>query len=224
MEDKEKVRDDIIENEKKIKKDKITNEILEWVFCIVIAVVLAFLIKGFIGTFTTVKQESMYPTLKNDQRLWLDRTIRTFNGKYNRGDIVTFEAPRGSNVYISNTNPKAVYEERQNFLEVINKDFLEVDKISLIKRVIGLPGDHIQIKDGSVYVNGEKLEESYLGSEVVTESFILNDFTVPEGYYFMMGDNRERSSDCRTLGCIPKNKLEGRVVRKSMAFRYIWKN
>ena len=215
MEDKEKLRDDIIENERKIKKDKITNEVLEWIFCIVIAVVLAFLIKGFIGTFTTVK---------NDQRLWLDRTIRTFNGKYNRGDIVTFEAPRGSNVYISNTNPKAVYEERQNFLEVINKDFLEVDKISLIKRVIGLPGDHIEIKDGSVYVNGEKLEESYLGSEVVTESFILNDFTVPEGYYFMMGDNRERSSDCRTLGCIPKNKLEGRVVRKSMAFRYIWKN
>ena len=145
-------------------------------------------------------------------------------GNYNRGDIVTFEAPRGSNVYISNTNPKAVYEERQNFLDVINKDFLEVDKISLIKRVIGLPGDHIQIKDGSVYVNGEKLEESYISSEVSTESFILNDFTVPEGYYFMMGDNRERSSDSRTLGCIPKNKLEGRVVRKSMAFRGFWEN
>ena len=81
MEDKEDIRENIIENEKRIKKDKITNEILEWVFCIVIAVVLAFLIKGFKGTFTTVKQESMYPTLKNDQRLWLDRTIRTFNRK-----------------------------------------------------------------------------------------------------------------------------------------------
>ena len=81
MEDKEEIRENIIENEKRIKKDKITNEILEWVFCIVIAVVLAFLIKWFIGTFTTVKQESMYPTLKNDQRLWLDRTIRTFNRK-----------------------------------------------------------------------------------------------------------------------------------------------
>ena len=81
MEDKGEIRENIIENEKRIKKDKITNEILEWVFCIVIAVVLAFLIKGFIGTFTTVKQESMYPTLKNDQRLWLDRTIRKFNRK-----------------------------------------------------------------------------------------------------------------------------------------------
>lgn len=94
----------------------------------------------------------------------------------------------------------------------------------MIKRVIGLPGDHIQIKDGSVYVNGEKLEESYISNEISTESFILNDFTVPEGYYFMMGDNRERSSDSRTLGCIPKNKLEGRVVRKSMASRNIWKD
>ena len=94
----------------------------------------------------------------------------------------------------------------------------------MIKRVIGLPRDHIQIKDGSVYVNSEKLEESYISSEVSTESFILNDFTVPEGYYFMMGDNRERSSDSRTLGCIPKNKLEGRVVRKSMASRNIWKD
>ena len=61
------------------KKERVVNEVLEWIFCIVIAVVLAFLIKGFVGTFTTVKQESMYPTLKNDQRLWLDRTVRTFN-------------------------------------------------------------------------------------------------------------------------------------------------
>lgn len=70
------------ENKKNIKtekKERVVNEVLEWIFCIVIAVVLAFLIKGFVGTFTTVKQESMYPTLKNDQRLWLDRTVRTFN-------------------------------------------------------------------------------------------------------------------------------------------------
>ena len=70
------------DNKKSIKtekKERVVNEVLEWIFCIVIAVVLAFLIKGFVGTFTTVKQESMYPTLKNDQRLWLDRTVRTFN-------------------------------------------------------------------------------------------------------------------------------------------------
>lgn len=75
----ERLNEDSKKSIKTEKKERVVNEVLEWIFCIVIAVVLAFLIKGFVGTFTTVKQESMYPTLKNDQRLWLDRTVRTFN-------------------------------------------------------------------------------------------------------------------------------------------------
>ena len=75
----ERLNEDNKKNIKTEKKERVVNEVLEWIFCIVIAVVLAFLIKGFVGTFTTVKQESMYPTLKNDQRLWLDRIVRTFN-------------------------------------------------------------------------------------------------------------------------------------------------
>ena len=77
--DNEKLNEDNKKSIKSEKKERVVSEVLEWIFCIVIAVVLAFLIKGFIGTFTTVKQESMYPTLKNDQRLWLDRIVRTFN-------------------------------------------------------------------------------------------------------------------------------------------------
>ena len=77
--DNEKLNEDNKKSIKTEKKERVVNEVLEWIFCIVIAVVLAFLIKGFVGTFTTVKQESMYPTLKNDQRLWLDRIVRTFN-------------------------------------------------------------------------------------------------------------------------------------------------
>ena len=75
----ERLNEDNKKSIKTEKKERVLNEVLEWIFCIVIAVVLAFLIKGFVGTFTTVKQESMYPSLKNDQRLWLDRTVRTFN-------------------------------------------------------------------------------------------------------------------------------------------------
>ena len=75
----ERLNEDNKKSIKTEKKERVVNEVLEWIFCIVIAVVLAFLIKGFVGTFTTVKQESMYPTLKNDQRLWLDRIVRTFN-------------------------------------------------------------------------------------------------------------------------------------------------
>ena len=67
--------------------------ILEWIYCIVIAIVLALLFRYYIGTPTVVQQPSMYSTLEEGQRLILNRWVRTVNGKYNRGDIITFEAP-----------------------------------------------------------------------------------------------------------------------------------
>ena len=62
-----------------------------------------------------------------------------------------------------------------------------------------------------VYVNGEELKEDYLQPDVITESEVFNDFIVPEGHFFAMGDNRTKSTDCRVVGCIPFEKLEGFV-------------
>ena len=87
---------------------------------------------------------------------------------------------------------------------------LEFGKVSYIKRVIGIEGDHIKIENGKVYLNGEELDEPYLREGIKTESRTLADFTVPEGYIFAMGDNREHSTDCRDFGCIPLEKVEGR--------------
>ena len=91
---------------------------------------------------------------------------------------------------------------------------VELNKISYIKRVIALPGEHVQIKDGKVYINGEELKEEYLADDVVTDSaegqFV--DLTVPEGTVFAMGDNRSHSADSRRFGCIPYKKIEGKVV------------
>lgn len=199
-------------SEKSINDSKVLKEILDWVFCIIIALVIAFLIKYFLGTFTTVQQESMYPTLKNEQKLWLDRTIRTFNGKYKKGDIVTFESPVHDTVYISNSNPKAVYYDNKDIFNSFIYNFLEFGKISLIKRVIAVEGDRVQIKDGKVFVNEKELEEEYLPAGLETYSEVLNDFVVPEGYLFMMGDNRSKSTDCRVLGCIPIEKMEGKIL------------
>ena len=89
-------------------------DILEWIYCVIIAVVLALLVRYFIGTPTIVKQPSMYPTLKEDQRLILNRWGRTTKQMPERGDIITFEAPKES--YISPMeadldNPKAIYDE-----------------------------------------------------------------------------------------------------------------
>ena len=92
-------------------------------------------------------------------------------------------------------------------------NFLEIGKISYIKRVIAMPGEHVEIKDGGVYINGQKLEESYLQDGVVTDSLggSYTDFVVPDNCIFAMGDNRSHSTDCRSFGCIPLEKIEGTV-------------
>ena len=88
-----------------------------------------------------------------------------------------------------------------------------MNKTSYIKRVIGLPGDHVVIKDGKVYINDQEFEESYLQSGVVTDNGHGNctDITVPENTVFVMGDNRSQSSDSRCFGCIPLEKIESKV-------------
>ena len=97
---------------------------------------------------------------------------------------------------------------------------LEKEKIwkkeKFIKRVIALPGEHVKIENGKVYINGTELEEPYLQPNVVTTVDAKNynyfsEFTVPEGYVFAMGDNRSQSTDCRAFGCVPVEKVESKV-------------
>ncbi len=196
-----------------MKMNEKTKDILEWVYCIIIAFVLALLIKYFIGTPTVVQMQSMDPTLKQDQRLILSRIGRTFHQMPERGDIITFEAPNVNVSIIDESNPVATYDyEPKGLWKKFQYYVLEVGKKSFIKRVIGLPGDHIEIKDGKVYRNSEELQEDYLQPGVVTTSNAYQDFIVPENYVFAMGDNREHSTDCRDFGCIPLEKIEGTVI------------
>lgn len=191
-------------------------DILEWAYCIIIALVLAMLFRYFIGTPTIVKQVSMYPTLIQDERLWLNRWGRTTKTLPERGEIITFEEPAKitySSSEIDNSNPIAQYEERTGFNWFVH-NFLEIGKRSYIKRVIALPGEHVEIKDGGVYINGEKLEEDYLQDGIVTDvtGVGFTDFIVPENCVFAMGDNRNHSTDCRNFGCIPLEKIESTVA------------
>lgn len=192
-------------------------EVLEWLYCIIIAVVLALAVRYYIGTPTIVKQPSMYPTLKQDQRLLLNRWARTINDNFERGDIVTFEAP--STTFISSYDadlsyPVAKYEnEPEGLWEKFTYYVLESGKTSYIKRVIGLPGEHVKIAHNRVYINGKLVEEPYLEKGILTTSLdgVFIDIVVPEGTLFLMGDNREKSTDSRRFGCIPIEKIESKV-------------
>ena len=192
-------------------------DILDWIYCIVIAIVLALLFRYFIGTPTIVQQVSMKPTLIQDQRLWLNRWGRTIGKMPERGDIITFEAPSKKSYTaseINQSNPVAKYENGPTSLwGKFTYYVLEIKKDSYIKRVIGLPGEHVQIKDGKVYINGEELQENYLQSGIVTDVLGVgfDDFVVPENCVFAMGDNRSHSTDCRSFGCIPLKKIESKV-------------
>lgn len=199
-------------------KKEVAKEILEWGYCILIAVVLAIIVRHFLGTPTVVKQPSMYPTLKQNQRLILNRWYRTTKQTPQRGEIITFEAP--STVYVAEKdadlkNPVAKYEsEPQGIFSRFVYNTLEIGKTSYIKRVIGLPGEHVKIEDGKVYINGKELEEPYLQEGVVTGSLegAFTDITVPENAIFVMGDNRAKSTDSRRFGCIPMDKIESKVL------------
>lgn len=196
-------------NENKI---DIKKEVLEWTFSLLVAIVIALLIRYFVFTPTLVKQTSMYPTLKEGERLYLSRMIRNFDQVPERGDIVTFEMPDGYPA--NNDTPMAYYNKHEGVVDNFVRYFLEIGKRSYIKRVIALPGEHVEILNGKVYINGEVLNEPYLveGVETTNLGGEYYDLIVPEGCIFAMGDNRNGSQDCREFGCIPLDKIEGKVL------------
>lgn len=192
-----------------------SKSLAEWVVCIIGAIIIALLFKYYIITPTVVSGYSMYSELEDGERLIVNRTFRITGNMPERYDIVTFEAP--SYIYnyetIDQENPVAIYqEEDRNAFSGFVYNVLEITKTSYIKRVIALPGEHVQIKNGKVYINGKELEENYLRPGTITESELFNDFIVPDGYLFCMGDNRQDSMDSRVLGCIPIEKIEGTVI------------
>lgn len=190
-------------------KNNWVKEILEWVLCFVIAYAIYLVINYFIGTIAGVKQSSMYPTSKEGDRVVISRRV-LFNKKINRSDVVILEAPIDVE---ENETDFAAYETKTG-LDYFTYNVMGLGKRSYIKRVIGLPGDHLYIAEtGEVYINDELLAEPYLVEGLKTpRTGDYYDIQIPEGYVFVMGDNREGSKDSRELGLIPMDKIEGKVV------------
>lgn len=198
-----------------VREKSFVKEVFDWFFCILIAFVAAVLIKYFIFTPTLVKQSSMDTTISPGERVLINRLVRTFKMPIFRGDIITFEAPNMDTV-----DGKAMYAEMPGVINFIKHDMLEIGKMSYIKRVIGVAGDHVKItSDKKVYVNDMLLNEPYLpkGKKTPIKGAYC-DIIVPEGYIFVMGDNRDKSTDSREFGCIPLEKVEGRVLYRLLPF------
>ncbi len=154
----------------------------------ILIIVVVLLLKTYVITPIIVSGDSMYSTLH-------DGDIMILNKLYDEKDIKRYDI-----VVVK-------YKEVNSSGKTSNKD--------IIKRIIGMPGDKVECIDNVLYINGEKVEEDYLDKDTITENFSLNDLydtdTVPEGMYFVLGDNREVSLDSRRIGFIDIDDIEGKA-------------
>lgn len=198
------------ESSEKTRSKKIFNEIIEWIICFIIAYIIYLIVNYFFGTISCVRQTSMYPTAVEGERVTIQRS-KIFKKDLNYGDIIIFEAPIDK-VILKATDDVTAKFVTKNGIDAFTYYFMGIDKTEYIKRVIGLPGDHIEIKDdGFVYRNDEKLEESYVKEGYTPINGAYYDLIVPEGTIYVMGDNRAYSKDSRYFGCVPIEKVTGYV-------------
>mgnify|MGYP002766008257 FL=1 len=170
----------------------VKNSIIEWVKVFGLAIVLAFVINLFIKP-TLVSGDSMLPTLHENDYLIINK-IGYKIGEPKNGDVIVFKSDLEKN-------------------DGTTKD--------LVKRIIGVAGDKVVIKDGKVYLNDKLLDETYLSEGMDTTGDV--DIVVPEGKLFVLGDNREVSLDSRyeQVGLVDVNDVEGKVLVRLYPFNDI---
>jgi len=169
---------------------------------LVIALVLAFLLRTFVVQVFYIPSSSMEPTLSINDRMIVEKVTYLFR-EPRRGEIVVFEGESPTDTTADDTTGERFIRGVGQFLGVVPasaRDF--------VKRVIGLPGDEILIEEGVVSVNGVELDEPYV---VFDDPSDYGPVVVPEGTLFFLGDNRPNSSDSRRgLGFVPLDKVVGR--------------
>jgi signal peptidase I len=156
----------------------------EWTLIIVVAVLASFLVRTFVFQTFYIPSASMNPTLRQGDRIIVNKLSVDF-GTINIGDIVVFKAP-------------------PDVAKLCHDPVTD-----LVKRVIGVPGDHLYSTGNTIYVNGKPLDQNW--SVFPTIGTPISPTTVPAGHYFMMGDNHIDSCDSRTWGAVPRSDLIGKV-------------
>jgi signal peptidase I len=176
--------------------------LFEVVETLVLTVVIFLVIQNFVAQPYRVEQESMQRTLDQGQYLLVDKLTPRFD-PYSRGDIVVFTPPN------EQVDDPGETPDRETGPEQV---FAARSATPFIKRVIGLPGERIELRDGAVFVNGHRLDEPYVFDGQPTEATgDRTSFTVPLGAVFVMGDHRANSTDSRVFGPIPSTNIIGRA-------------
>lgn len=195
------------------KKKIVAREIFEWILLIIVAFLIASVIQSELFALTEVNMESMLETLDPGDKLIMNKLAYSFD-EPDRGDIIIFlrdEPVNGvlgrASIYISDIVKKFNKEFRRN---------------RLIKRVIGIPGDTVEIVNNVLYVNGVEQDETYVRIDPFENKVLngeLRKIEVQPGQLFVMGDNRGQSLDSRAFGVIDRSWVEGKAVFRLMPFK-----
>ncbi len=171
------------------RKDReLAKEVFDWGKHIVIAVLLGLILVIFVVQRNLVVGSSMEPTLHSKDQLLVQKISRLFPEGIGHGDIITI-------------NAEGLYGD-------------ESEDKNIIKRVVGIPGDNIIIKDGYLWRNGEKIIEDYLEEEGITHAVNTeySDLYLGDFEYYVLGDNRRSSMDSRRFGPVTKDRILGEVL------------
>lgn len=172
---------------------------------ILVALVIAVIVKAFFLQAFYIPSGSMLETLQENDRVMVNKLSYRL-GDPERGDIVVFDRNGGDH-----DDENLLQKVARNVAEAIG---LSTPQSDLIKRVIGLPGQEVEVRDDAVFIDGQPLVEPYRKDDSAMGEF--GPITVPDGEYFVMGDNRRDSRDSRFFGTIQRDDIIGR------AFVIIW--
>ena len=170
-------------------------EAKEWAQSIVIALLLVVVIRTFFFQAFKIPSGSMRPTLMEGDKLFVNKYVYRFHAP-ERGDIVVFRYPGDAN------NPHEPKEEQR-------KDY--------IKRLVALGGETVEIKNGKIFVSEKKLDDPLTFGKFTYYNFDpyggpYEKIKVPEGFYYVLGDNSAHSRDSRYWGFVPKKNMIGKAV------------
>jgi len=198
--------------EKKQKKKSIGREILEWIVLILAAFLITSIIQSELYAITEVNMTSMMDTLVQGDKLIMSK-LAYVSKEPQRGDIIIFlrDEPIGGffgrmGIYISDVAMKLKGDFRRN---------------RLIKRVIGVPGDKVEIRNNVLYINDAPVTEDYARIDPdlgIVLNGSMDPVVVRKGQLFVMGDNRGQSMDSRNFGVIELDWVEGKAIFRILPF------
>lgn len=188
-------------------------KLVEWIITILAALIIALFIISNIITLTQIKEQSMEPTLSENERVIVFKLGYMFK-EPEAGDIVILNRSMEEKGIIKN-----MLSEGKDIIDNIKYRFTgEIEKNNLVKRVIGVEGDVINIEDGKLYINNSLQDEDYITGFTPAKNEYNYPLELPEGKIFVLGDNRENSLDSRDFGLINIESIKGRVGYRILPF------